>query len=108
MSLVSLADACVRFEPRRRLQMKHAAIGLLLALSAGLGLLPISSYASQPGPVFVPRGPNEPVVDLPVSYPAAMGRLNSNSAHIDPPTARITQPAAPKPPAPKPSPAIAK
>src|SRR6266851_3965103 len=98
----------MRLESHRRRQMKHAAIGLLLALSAGLGVLPISSFASQPGPVFVPRGPNAPIVDLPVSYPAGMARLNSNSARIDPPAAQIAQPAATKPAAPKPSPAIAK
>jgi len=100
MRLAPLSNACV--------QMKQVAIGLLLALSAGLGVLPVGSFASQPGPVFVPRGPNEPIVNLPVSYPAAMARLNSNSAHIDPPTARATQPAATTPSAPKASPAVSK
>jgi RHS repeat-associated protein len=88
--------------------MKHAAVALLLALTAGLSMTPTATFAAQPGPVFVPRGPNEPVVNLPLTFPAPMPRLSSNSAHIDPPPATITQPATQPPPPPKPPPAVTK
>jgi RHS repeat-associated protein len=98
----------VRLDSRRRSRMKHAAIALLLALCAGLSITPTVTFAAQPGPVFVPRGPNEPVVNLPLSYPTPMARLSSNSAHIDPPPATITQPATLPPRPPKPPPAVTK
>lgn len=85
-----------RWPRRRSIVLVSVTVLLINLLSSGV------QAAAPPVPPFVPKGPNEPVANLPLSFPTLMSAAPSKSAHLEPPSIPPAPPAtaalAPQPP----------